>query len=324
MWDLDTLRHLNEQAYLSSLKMVNKGAESTQTQPRPEPVLPLALLAAKLIVGPPALVRLVDLIEASDSVAEFLSLVRQLLPDHEADIMAAVDDSYRIERFCHYFSNQYFPLEDQPAYDGFIISDFIHHIPVPLMGFAWDDYEGFNDYRDGFVLLISMVESPYDNDERLPILERVKEIVGKSLVELIPPDGWSLDDIHRMFEGSKYEGVVAFADWIHSNTGCMQLDANYSEYEPEMWSIELVNDLTSQWPTLVDLQDKMSRMYVWLEEDMHRNFEKLLSIMLGREVVSVPKEQMAFPLDDDGQVIRKEVKRGAIDEGNQGEVQAGR
>jgi len=309
MWDLDTLRHLNEQAYLSSLKMVNKGAESTQTQPKPEPVFPLALLAAKLIVGPPALVRLVDLIEASDSVAEFLNLVRELLPEHEVDIMAAIDDGYRIERFCHYFGNQYFPLEDNYAVytDDFTIGDFISHIPVPLMGFSWDDYEGFNDYRDSFVLLISMVESPYNNDERLPILERVKEIVGKSLVELIPPDGWSLADIHRMFEGSKYEGVVAFTDWIHSNPGCMQLDANYSEYAPEMWGMELINDLTSQWPTVIDLQDKMSRMYTWLEEDMHHNFEKLLSIMLGLECVSVANEQMPFPLDYDGQVIREEV-----------------
>ena len=37
MWDLNTLRYLNEQAYLSSLKMVNEGIESTTTQPRPEP-----------------------------------------------------------------------------------------------------------------------------------------------------------------------------------------------------------------------------------------------------------------------------------------------
>lgn len=306
MWDLDTLRHLNEQAYLSSLKMVNKGAESTETQPRPEPVFPLALLAGKLIVGPQSIVRLIDLLEASDSVAEFLSLVRGFLPEHEVDIMAAVDDGYRIERFCHYFNNRYFPLEDvESFYDD--IADFIHHIPVPLMGFSWDDYEGFNGYRDSFVLLLSMVESPYVTDERVPILERVKEIVGKSLVELIPPDGWSLDDIHRMFEGSKYEGVVAFADWIHSNTGYMQLDANYSEYGPEMWSRELVNGLTEQWPMVVDLQEKMSRTYIWLEEDMHHNFEKLLSIMLGIECVSVPKEQMPFPLDEEGQVKRQEV-----------------
>ncbi|MBA7516793.1 hypothetical protein ES705_08841 [subsurface metagenome] len=270
----------------------------------------VALLAAKLIVGPPSIVRLVDLLEASDSVAEFLSLVRELLPDHEADIMAAVDDSYRIERFCHYFSNQYFPLADEySGFDDFTIGDFIQHIPVSLMGFSWDDYEQFNDFRGGFVLLLSMVESPWDNDERVPILERVKELVGKSLVELIPPDGWSLDDIHRMFEGSEYEGVVAFADWIHSTTGYLQLDANYTEYGPEMWSLELVTDLTSQWPMVIDLQEKMNHMYEWLEEDMHHNFEKLLSIMLGIECVSPPvaKEQMSFPLDDDGQVIREEV-----------------
>ncbi len=307
MWDLDTIHRLNEQAYLSSLKMVNDRGESTEAQPRPAPVFPLALLAAKLIVGPPSIVRLVDLLEASDSVAEFLSLVREFLPDHEADIMAAVDDSYRIERFCHYFSNQYFPLEEQPGYDDFTIGDFIHHIPVSLMGFSWEDYEQFNDFRGGFILLLSMVESPWDNTERVPILERVKELVGKSLVELIPPDGWSLDDIHRMFEGSEYEGVVAFADWIHSTTGCMQLDANYTDYGPEMWSTELVNCLTAEWPMVIDIQEKMQHMHQWLEEDMHHNFEKLLSIMLGIECVSVPKEQMSFPLDDDGQVIRKEV-----------------
>ncbi|MBA7710444.1 hypothetical protein ES703_119386 [subsurface metagenome] len=271
-------------------------------------MFPLALLAAKLIVGPPSIVRLVDLLEASDSVAEFLSLVREFLPDHEADIMAAVDDSYRIERFCHYFSNQYFPLEDvEGAYDDFTIGDFIQHIPVSLMGFSWDDYEQFNDFRGGFILLLSMVESPWDNDERVPILERVKELVGKSLVELIPPDGWSLDDIHRMFEGSEYEGVVAFADWIHSTTGYLQLDANYTDYGPEAWSTEIVTDLTAERPMVIDLQEKMHHMHEWLEEDMHHNFEKLLSIMLGIECVSVPKEQMSFPLDDDGQVIRKEV-----------------
>jgi len=300
--------------------MVNGEIGGTTTPTKPEsgttsePVYPLALLASKLIVGPPALIRLIDIIEASDSVAEFLNLVRELLPDHEVDIMAAAADSYRIERFCYYFGHQYFPLEEEYShFEDFTISDFLQHIPVSLMGFSWDDYEQFNDFRDSFVLLLSMVESPYDNDERLPILERVKEIVGKGLVELIPHEGWSLDDIHRMFEGSQYEGVIAFADWIHSNTGCMQLDANYAEYGPEMWSTELVNALTGQWPIVVDLQNKMQSMYVWLEEDIYHNFQKLLNTMLGREEVSVPKEQMPFPLDDKGQIIRKEVKSGATD-----------
>jgi len=314
MWDLDTLRYMNERAYLSSRNLVNEGVNSTAPpSSRPAPVFPLSLLASKLIVGPPALIRLIDIIEASDSVAEFLNLVRELLPDHEVDIMAAAEDNYRIERFCYYFGRQYFPLEDQNVFDDFTISDFLHHIPVPLMGFSFDDYAEFNEFREGFVLLLSMVESPYVSDERLPILERVKEIVGKGLVELIPHEGWSLDDIHRMFEGSQYEGVIAFADWIHGNTGCMQLDANYAEYGPEMWSTGLVTGLTSEWPRVIDLQDKMHNMYAWLEEDMYHNFRKLLMTMLGREEDSVAKEQMPFPLDDKGQISRKEVKSGATD-----------
>ena len=320
MWDLDTLHYLNEQAYLSSRKMVNGeiGGTTTPTEPesgtitppKPKPVFPLSLLAAKLIVGPPAIVRLIDLLDDSDSIAGFLELVREYLPRREGEIMAEVEDTGRIERFCRYFSNQYFPLEDvEGHYDDFTLSDFIHHIPVTLMGFGYDDYEEFNSFRDGFILLLSMVESPYDENERIPILERVKELVGKSLVELIPHEGWSLVDIHRMFEGSQYEGVVAFADWVHSTTDCWQLDANYTEYGPEDWSREIVNGLAAQWPTVIDLQTKMQRMYEWLEEDMHHNFDKLLSVMLGIECVSppVPKEQIPLPLDDDGQVIKEEV-----------------
>ncbi|GAI64399.1 unnamed protein product, partial [marine sediment metagenome] len=41
----------------------------------------------------------------------------------------------------------------------------------------------------------------------------------------------------------------------------------------------------------------------------NHNFRKLLEIMLGIEVLPPPvaKEQMPFPLDNDGQVIREEV-----------------
>ena len=314
MWDLETLRQLNDRAYLSSLKMVNEGMGGTTTPTKPEPVFPLAILAAKLVVGPPSLVRLVDLIENSDSVAAFLTLVREFLPEHEADIMAAVADSYRIERFCYYFGNRYFPIENgaEAWGDDYTLGDFTYHIPIQLMGWSCDDYAEFMSYRNGFILLLAMVENPYVgiDDERVPILEQVKVLVGKSLVELIPPNGWSLDDIHRMFDESPYPGVAAFADWIHQNTGCWQLDANYSEYGEEYWSTRVVEGLTQQWPQVIDLQGQMSHMHEWLEEDMHHNFSKVLAVMLGVEEIAggyVPKEQMPFPLDEDGQVIREEV-----------------
>lgn len=307
MWDLDTLHYLNELACLGAQKMVNDRIGPT-TSSRPAPVFPLSILAFKLIVGPPSLVRLVDLLEDSDSIAYFLELVREYLPTHEGEIMAQGDDAGRLERFHHHFSNQYFPLaDDYAAYADFEISDFIRHIPVQLMGFAYDDYEEFNSFRDGFILLLSIVESPFDDNERIPILERVKELVGKRLVELIPTGGWGLDDVHRMFDGTEYEGCVTFVDWVHSATGCWQLDANYYDYGPEEWGREIVSGLTEQWPTVLEMQAKMQHMFEWLEEDMYHNFEKLLAIMLGMEYEEVPKEQIPLPLDDDSQVIREEV-----------------
>jgi len=331
MWDLEVIRQQNEAAYLSSLQMVNEGVNSTAPA-KPEPVFPLATLAALLIKGPPSIVRLIDLLENSDSVAEFLTLIREFLPEHEADIMAAPSDSYRIERFCYYFGNRYFPIENgaETWDEDYTIGDFVYHIPVRLMGWSCDDYAEFMSYRNGLILLLAMVENPYEgyeDNERVPILEQVKSLVGSDLVELIPPDGWSLEDIHRMFDDSPYPGVAAFADWIHQSTGCCQLDANYAEYGEEFWSTRVVDMLTQEWPQVMDIQDKMFKIHEWLEEDMRQNFAKVLAVMHGRERIDevyVAKEQMPFPLDENGQIVRKEVNRGAIDERNQGKVQAGR
>lgn len=307
MWDLETLRYLNERAHLGTTKIVNDGIDQPETPPSPEPVFPLATLAYKLITGPPSLSRLIDILENSDSIAYFLELLREYLPEHEAEIMAHTDDLDRIECFSRYFSNRYFPLEVESLYDDFTISDFIQHIPITLMGFTAEDYEEFNSFRAGFILLLSIVESPYDENERVPILERVTELVGKSLVEMIPHEGWSVEDIHTMFDGSEYEGVAAFADWIHSCTGCWQLDANYIDYAPEEWSREIVDGLTEQWPRVMEISDKQHKMYEWLEEDLYHNFDRLVSMMCGVEYATVPKEQLPFPLDDEGQVVRKEV-----------------
>ena len=311
MWDLETLRYLNEQAYLSSLKLVNEGISqptATTEQSKPSTVFPLAILSYRLIVGPPSLSRVIDIIEGSDSIAYFLELIREYLPNREADIMARMDDAGRIQRFTEHFNQRYFPLSEEfNHFDDYTIADFTRQIPVELMGFSWDDYEGFNSYRDGFVLMLALIETPYDEEERVPLLERAKELVGKGLVEQIPVKGFDLDEVHRLCDGNEYEGFVAFADWIHSCTECWQLDANYGEYTGEDWSPQIIEELTRQWPRVIDIQDKMHQMYEWIEEDLFRNFQKLLSVMLGIEYETVPREQMPLPLDEEGQVIGKEV-----------------
>ena len=264
MWDLETLHYLNEQAVLMQ-RMVN-GEPIRESEFRIEPVFPLSSLAWKLTVGPPSLSRLFNLIMNFESVADFLELVREYLPEREAAIMSQIDDTDKIRAFSHYFSDRYFPLSDNSlmAYDDYTLSDFTNCIPVDLFGFSYDDYHEFLNYRDGLTLLLALIESPFDDEARIPILEEAVSLVGKNLVELIPVGGVGLDEIHRMLDETKYEGVAAVADWTHSNTGCWQLDATYSDYEAELWSRNIVDGLTLQMSQVNELHDKMVKTYEWI------------------------------------------------------------
>jgi len=308
MWDLDTLRVMNEEAHRRS---VERAEEEAQQSPEVThaPIYPLAILARMLITGPPSLSYLVDLMENSDAVAGFHALVREFLPEHESFIMSQ-DPEGRIREFAYYFGLRYFPLSDNLLMNDFTLEEFLSSIPVDLMGFNYEDYHQFNDFRAGYILMLALVESPYDDGgggARIPILERVRELVGKGLPELIPPGGWSTKELHRMLDESEFAGAAAFADWVSANTGYWQLDASYDEYGGEHWDRYIVDQLTLDWPQVVDLQDKIHAMANWLEEDIYHHFHELLSHMLDRKDFIIPKEQLPFPLDETGQIIRKEV-----------------
>ncbi len=308
MIDLEGLRIQNELAHRRAVERANEKYSQT-FELAPGPVYPLAILARLLITGPPSLSHLVDLMENSEVVADFHELVSEYLPEHEAFIMSQ-DTEGRIREFAYYFGQQYFPLSDNLLMEEYTLGDLLREIPVELMGFNYEDYHAFNDFRDGYILLLALVESPYADDGeggRIPILERVRELVGKGLAELIPPEGWSTEDLHRMLDDSDFAGAADFGDWVTANTGCWVLDATYDDYEGELWAHHIVDQLTVQWPHVVELQDRIHNMSDWLEEDIYYRFQELLAHMLDRKELIIPKEQLSFPLDENGQVTREEV-----------------
>ncbi len=308
MWDLDTIRYQNEQAHLQAVERAERKGQLVP-ESSSAPVFPLATLSRLLITGPPLLSDLVDLLENSDVVADFHNLVREFLPEHEAFIMSQDNDG-RIREFAHYFARQYFPLSDSLMMDEFTLGDFLREIPVDLMGFGYDDYHQFNDFRTGYILMLALVESPFayiEGDDRVPILVQAGELVGKGLVELIPQGGWSTEDLRQMLGKSDLSGVADFADWLHADTGCWQLDASFENYEGEVWSRHVVDQLTIQWPRVNDIQDNIGRVSEWLEEDPCSRFKELLNLLLDKRVAIIPKEQLPFPLDETGQFIEKEV-----------------
>ena len=73
------------------------------SKPVAEKAMPLTVLADRLTLGPPSIGVLIDLLEQSEYVQEFLELVREYLPEHEKEIMLEDHDD-RAYRFCQLFS----------------------------------------------------------------------------------------------------------------------------------------------------------------------------------------------------------------------------
>jgi len=209
----------------------------------------------------------------------------------------------RIRLFAHYFGQRYFPLCDIDRLDEYALEDFIRQIPVDLLGFSYDDYHEFSDFRTGYILLLSLIENPYSDLEddaggRVPIITHVSDLLGRDVAGLIPKDGWTPEQLHELTDGTKFDGVGIFADWINCQTDCWVLDANYHEYEGEAWQPHIVSNLTSQWPQVCEILGKHAHIVDFIEENPKERFLGLLNILLDintREFL-VPDEQMPLPL----------------------------
>jgi len=322
MYDLETLRYLNEQAYQRFLALSNEDrSASAPAAEEPKkvklsPVFPLSVLARKLIGGPPSLGYFVELLEMSETFIGFRDLVREYLPAHEVTIMAE-DLNHQALRFCQLFSEEFFPLSDDAFSEGFTLYDLLGRIPVQPLGASYESYHRFMDFREGYILALSLVESPFDEPDedpdgmaqedeeygvaggRVALLEHVGQLVGESLVRLMPSKGWSAEDLHRMTDGTEFEGLGDLADWFFSITGCYHLDAPGEEVEMGdaiEWSPGAVEDLTEDWQRSCEILDKMHRVALLLEQDSENNFRNLLGLLLDRDDLIIPKEQLPLPL----------------------------
>jgi hypothetical protein len=320
MYDLEALRQLNEQAHLRAVALANEDrspsvrvSEETK-EVKPPPVFPLSILARKLIGGPPSLAYFVALLEQSETFVGFRELVREYLPEYEVNIMAE-DLDRRAWRFSQLFSGKYFPLSEDTLSEEFTIGDLLSRIPMQPIGFSYEGYHRFTEFRKGYILLLSLVECPWDEDPlgmeldeevyevpggRVPILEAVGELVGEGLPRLIPDKGWSAADLHTMTDGTEFEGIGEFADWVFSNTGCYHLDAQGESLdtgESIDWSPEQVDEMTDDWKASCEILDKIHRVALLLEQDSERTFRKLMALLLDKHDLIIPKEQLLLPLD---------------------------
>lgn len=128
------------------------------------------------------------------------------------------------------------------------------------------------------------------NGARIPLLDMVKNLVGIGLAARIPPNGWSPDQIHKMTDGTKFDGAGVFADWACQATHCVMLDTNYEncEYVEGMgeplfkWTLRNVELLAKQWPKVVEIRKKIDHIVEWLEADQIVRFKELLEYLLTK------------------------------------------
>ncbi len=320
MYDLDTIRRLNEEAcqFAMSLANTNKtpvvNMKAMNAGLGPTPVFPLGILASKLMGGPPSLAYFVQLLEMSACYLDFRKLIRDYLPRHEMEIMAE-DVDKRVQMFSLFFTQEYFPLNEHALCGDIDIMGFVSGVPFQPMGFSADVYHNFQGFRPGYILALSLVECPWWDEDpygddwgedipddkdgvpgiRVPILETVRGMVGQRLANLIPGSGFSPAVIHDKTDGTEFDGLGDFADWVTTNTGNFWLDTMgeslYLEGEGGFeWDSGVVEQLTIEWEEATYIMGKIHNMALLLEKNPQETFKQLLVLLLDNKDQIIPKE----------------------------------
>jgi hypothetical protein len=250
---------------------------------------PLSVLVKSLeSLGIPSLSSLIACLAGAEEYKDFVSLVREFLPERERSILYRQTPQFQVAAFAQYFEDRYFPLDD-PFKVGDVESylDLTQGIPVILQGLSYDDYELIaSDWREGYQLMTYLVESPYEED-RVALAEALSQYLPRELVEQIPPhaNGLSPEELHRLLDGTKFQPLADWASMVWHDTGNFFLDTDYEEMWNQgrpPWNKETVQRLTQEWQQAERIGEEIYSLATWLEEDPPAHFAELLSFIQER------------------------------------------
>lgn len=272
------------------------------------PAAPLAVLVAWLQrrAAPPDLQALQEVLLQPESLAEFRRLVREYLPDQEAEILAQRGAGARVTAFAHAFGEQYFPLgwafddgNDSDSGYGFLVSG----IYGQLLGWDDEDWHELADRPDGYVLLYALGgrcgeaacpdlapmhggwEEEQEGRRVTAVAYCAERLVDEALLRRLPEGGYTRTELHRLLDGTEYQAAADAADWFRNDT-----DNGFLDYSDGMelnvhddWSQENVRGLTDIWARAEALTNRVQALGQWLEQDMNRHFSQLLDFIAYRK-----------------------------------------
>ncbi len=275
MFDLNTLGRMNDE-------YVKKEREDKRS---------LAVLARRLMPPhPPALSVLIAVITESEEYGLFIDLIREYLADKLAEILDETTPTAQMGTFAKYFEDRYFPLdyafrnEDMEEY-----GQLTRCIPIIARGLSWEDYyEIATNARPAVQLLTYLLENPSrEADARVALGEACLEHVTPDLLERVPAEGFKIEKLHRLVAGTKYSALETWGKVLSLDTGNLLLDTTQKDiysggYELPDWDRDEVEGFTKEWKEADKLDEEVSNLCEWLEQDTPAHFKEILEFLLER------------------------------------------
>jgi hypothetical protein len=210
---------------------------------------------------------------------EFRNIVRQVFPDAEAEIWhtcgaTGTQENRRVSAFVQRVEAQFFPVYECEEYDQIAWG-------IPFIRLGWS-YEGFHDLerRLGELLLLSLCEAPVD--VRISLLDALETHVPRTLLERIPPNGFSPTELLTRFEATSCVALAEYALWLWGSTGTVFLDLSDEVDVTEAdWTQENIEDLAAQWQRTRGILNRIDALAAWLEADPTAHLAQLLDAALG-------------------------------------------
>ena len=265
----------------------------------------IAALSRKLIsrAAPPSLMDLSNRLAASESYAEFMGIVHEFTPEIEAEVRRAAGTAAKMALFATTFERRYFPLWYHFS-DGLAqeYEELCRFIPVVVTSINYEDYETLCNeqyWRHGLMLAAYVLADPYQPTEgchsavylhdpgaRIPLGEACAAFVPQEVLARVPRDGLPVEDAHRLLDGTSFEALATVGDILNFQAGDPFHDndeESASQGGPELeWDRENVEALTQGWLRARLTEQKVEKLYEWLEEDRPRHFAELLDFIEAR------------------------------------------
>jgi hypothetical protein len=236
----------------------------------PDPAAPLECLVWQLrSYRQPSISTLIGMLQDNQDYADFVHLMKEFLPEREMEILGQPGPEQQIVSFAISFEERYFPLPHFLRFgEAEEYSDLTQSIPLIALGFSYQDYDDLvQNGNTGAMLMTYFFRQPYgDQGARIALGEACQEQVPAELLQRIPEQGFTPEELHRLLDGTPYQALATWGDLIHLITGNDLLDTDEEMMSnsvlPE-WSKENVAYFTRQW---AEAQEKQQGPFSMAEE----------------------------------------------------------